>query len=140
VKFATRHYGNEPIPDSSNKTLIPYKSLVDFWNVWYHEWYDATFPRVMIRFEDLLFHAEETVAKVCTCWGGTMRRDFRYVKNSAKGQQGPHAGSAGFLASLITYGNSTLRNQGILTDKRDVTYARENLDEDLMTEFGYAMI
>lgn len=140
VKFATRHYGDEPIPDSSNKTFIPYKSLVDFWNVWYHEWYDATFPRVMIRFEDLLFHAEETVAKVCTCWGGTMRRDFRYVKNSAKGQQGPHAGSAGFLASLITYGNSTLRNHGILTDKRDVKYARENLDEELMTEFGYAMI
>ncbi len=140
VKFATRHFGDEPIPDASNKTFIAYKSLVDFWNVWYHEWYDAMFPRVMIRFEDLLFHAEETVASVCTCWGGTMRPDFRYVKNSAKGQKGPHAGSAGFLASLVTYGNSTLRNQGTLTDKRDALYARKNLDEDLMTAFGYAKI
>lgn len=140
VKFATRHFGDEPIPDESDKTFIPYKSLVDFWNTWYHEWYDASFPRVMIRFEDLLFHAEETVAQVCTCWGGTMRSEFRYVKNSAKGQKGPHAGSAGFLASLVTYGNSTLRNKGILTDQRDVLYARKNLDEELMTAFGYARI
>ena len=140
VKFATRHFGDEPIPDESNKTFIAYNSLVDFWNVWYRDWYEASFPRVMIRFEDLLFHAEETVASVCNCWGGTMRPDFRYAKNSAKGQKGPHAGSAGFLASLVTYGNSTLRNQGILTDKRDVLYARKNLDEDLMTVFGYAKI
>lgn len=69
-----------------------------------------------------------------------MRSEFRYVKNSAKGQKGPHAGSAGFLASLVTYGNSTLRNKGILTDQRDVLYARKNLDEELMTAFGYARI
>jgi len=59
---------------------------------------------------------------------------------SAKGQYGPHAGSAGFLASLVTYGNSTLRMKGILTDEKDVEYARQHLDKDLMDIFGYAPI
>ena len=90
------------------------------------------------RFEDLMFHAEETVSKVCTCGGGTMRPKFRYVEDSAKGQTGPHAGSAGFLASLVTYGNSTLRNKDILKDSRDADYARATFDKTLMDTFGYA--
>jgi len=140
VKFATQHIGDEPIPDRKNKTFIEYNSLVELWNVWYNDWHDASFPRLMVRFEDLLFHAEETVSQVCACGGGTMRPIFRYEESSAKGQSGPHAGSAGFLASLVTYGNSTLRMEGILTDGRDVEYARQHLDKELMDIFGYAPI
>ena len=69
-----------------------------------------------------------------------MAYDFRSVEGSAKGEGGPHAGSAGFLASLVTYGNSTLRMKGILTDANDVEYARMHLDKDLMEMFGYAPI
>jgi len=141
VKFATQHIGNEPMPDQKNRTFVEYSSLVDLWNVWYGDWYDVVeFPRLMVRFEDLMFHAEDTVTQVCECGGGTMRSWFRYVEDSAKGQYGPHAGSAGFLASLVTYGNSTLRMKGILTDEKDVEYARQHLDKDLMDIFGYAPI
>ena len=140
VKFATKHIGDEPMPDNSNKTFVNYTSLVDMWNVWYGDWRDVDFPRLMVRFEDLLFHAEDVVSKVCECGGGTMARDFRYVEGSAKGEGGPHAGSAGFLASLVTYGNSTLRMKGILTDANDVEYARIHLDKDLLEMFGYAPI
>ena len=94
----------------------------------------------MVRFEDLMFHAEETVAQMCHCSGGTLGKKFRYVEESAKGDGGPHAGSAGFLASLITYGNRTLRMEGILTDKNDLEYARKELDKELMEIFGYAPI
>jgi len=141
VKFATQHIGDEPIPDKSNKTFVEYTSLVDLWNVWYRDWHNVDFPRLMVRFEDLMFHAEDTVTEICKCGGGTMRsKKLRYVEDSAKGQGGPHAGSAGFLASLITYGNSTLRNEGILTDARDLEYARKHLDKELMDMFGYAPI
>ncbi len=140
VKFATKHIGDEPLPDKTNKTFIHYDSLVELWNEWYGEWRDVDFPRLMVRFEDLLFHAEETISKICTCQGGTMMKHFRYVEDSAKGQGGPHAGSAGFLASLVTYGNKTLRMDGILTDARDLKYAREKLDKELMSTFGYAHI
>jgi hypothetical protein len=140
VKFATQHGHNAPYPDSTNKTFIHYTSLVDMWNTWYGDWYDAKFPRLMVRFEDLLFHAEDVVSKVCNCGGGTMAKTFRYVEDSAKGETGPHAGSAGFLASLVTYGNSTLRNRATLTERADVEYFREYIDKDLMDIFGYANI
>jgi hypothetical protein len=140
VKFATKHIGDEPIPDNKNQTFVNYTSLIDMWNVWNKEWYNVSFPRLMVRFEDLLFHAENVVSQVCQCGGGTMARDFRYVEDSAKGDRGPHAGSAGFLASLVTYGNSTLRMKGILTDGADVEYTRGHLDKDLVEMFGYAPI
>lgn len=140
VKFATQHIGDEPIPDKDNKTFVSYSSLVDLWNTWYKQWHDVDFPRLMVRFEDLIFHAEDTVSDICHCGGGSMRRKFRYEEGSAKGQTGPHAGSAGFLASLVTYGNSTLRNRGILTDERDLEHARTHLDTNLMDLFGYAHI
>jgi hypothetical protein len=139
VKFATKHIGNEPLPDPTNKTFIKYDSLVHFWNRWYTEWHaQADFPRLMVRFEDLLFHAEETITQICDCAGMTMRPRFRYVEDSAKGDFGPHAGSAGFLASVVTYGNSTKRMKDILTDEADYKFAKENLDQTLMKEFGYA--
>ncbi|KAL7432890.1 hypothetical protein ACHAXM_004312 [Skeletonema potamos] len=138
VKFATKHIGDEPMPDPKNRTLIKYNSLVELWNRWYMEWTAAEFPRLMVRFEDLLFHAEETISQICDCAGGTMRPRFRYVEDSAKGDYGPHAGSAGFLASLVTYGNSTKRMKDILTDEADYKYAKENLDMQLMRDFGYA--
>ena len=138
VKFATKHIGDEPLPDPKNKTFVGYDSLVELWNRWYTEWMAADFPRLMVRFEDLLFHAEVTITQICDCAGGTMRPRFRYVEDSAKGASGPHAGSAGFLASLVNYGNSTKRMKDILTDEADYEFAKENLDEKLMKDFGYA--
>ena len=138
VKFATKHFGDEPLPDPKNKTFVKYDSLVELWNRWYTEWKEAEFPRLMVRFEDLLFHAEETIFQICDCAGGTMRSRFRYEEDSAKGDHGPHAGSAGFLASLVTYGNSTKRMVDVLKDEADYQFAKENLDETLMKEFGYA--
>lgn len=136
VNFATRHIGDEPIPDPKNKTYVEYDTLVDMWNTWYGEWHDVKFPRLIVRFEDLLFHAEETVSQVCECGGGTMKPRFRYIEDSAKGEGGPHAGSAGFLASLAMYGNKTLR-MGIFKDG-DLEYARHHLDTELLQIFGYA--
>lgn len=141
VKFATKRGYPDPVPDDpTNKTFVDYESLAHLWSEWYRDWYDADFPRLVVRFEDLMFHAEESISKVCDCIGGTMRPNFRYVEDSAKGQGGPHMGSAGFLASLISYGNITLRNQDILKDGTDRAYAREHLDKELMEIFGYAPI
>ena len=140
VKFATKHFKDDIDFDRKKKTFVKYNSLVDLWNTWYKEWYEVDFPRIMVRFEDLLFHAEETVSQICKCGGGAMKPRFRYVEDSAKGDFGPHAGSAGFLASLINYGNRTLRMEGILTDENDAEYARKHLDKHLMDLFGYAPI
>ena len=80
VKFATPYIGHEPEPDKMNRTFVNYTSMVDLWNTWYGQWYNVDFPRLMVRFEDLLFHAEETITKVCECGGGRMRTNFRYME------------------------------------------------------------
>jgi hypothetical protein len=36
-----------------------HKSLAHFWSEWYGEYMDADFPRIMVRFEDLLFYGKE---------------------------------------------------------------------------------
>ncbi|CAM9258168.1 unnamed protein product, partial [Chrysoparadoxa australica] len=64
--------------------IIEYDSLVDVWNTWYEEWLDAQFPRLMVRFEDLLFHQEEMVREICTCSGGSMIEEFQAVAEQAK--------------------------------------------------------
>ena len=128
------------MPDPKNRTFVSYRSMIDFWNTWYGEWHDAEFPRLMIRFEDLLFHAEETITKICECGGGQMKKEFRYLENSAKGTSGVHSGSAGFLASLVTYGNSTLRMNDILKWDKDVEYFNEHVSAELMDLFGYAYL
>jgi len=136
VKFATFHIGDEP--QSKNKTFINYDSLVDFWNKWYTQWTtEPDFPFLVVRFEDLLFRAEETVSAVCDCAGFEMRPKFRYVEDSAKGQGGPHKGSAGLASSLARYANGTLREETLTGP--DQKFAKEHLDGRLMEMFGYSI-
>lgn len=166
VKFATPYIGHEPEPDKMNRTFVNYTSMVDLWNTWYGQWYNVEFPRLMVRFEDLLFHAEETITKVCECGGGRMRTNFRYMEGKpiqclfdggtfrnfssppflsssaapAKGTTGVHSGSAGFLASLVNYGNSTLRMKDIMKWEKDSEYFNEHVDKDLMELFEYSYL
>jgi len=140
VRFATPYIGYEPEPDNKNRTFVNYTSMVDLWNTWYGQWYDAEFPRLMVRFEDLLFHAEETITKVCECGGGKMQKKFRYMEAPAKGTTGVHSGSAGFLASLVNYGNSTLRMKDIMKWEKDSEYFNEHVDKDLMELFEYSYL
>ena len=46
-----------------------WESLASVWTEWYREYYDADFPRLMIRFEDLLFHTPEVLDQIRECAG-----------------------------------------------------------------------
>lgn len=48
-----------PINIKFQDRRIIYKSLPHFWSEWYKLYMDADFPRIMIRFEDLLFYGKE---------------------------------------------------------------------------------
>ena len=55
------------------------------WNKWYEEWEEQTFPRLTVRFEDLLFHGEEVTKVACECVGGVFtNKPFSYIEGSAK--------------------------------------------------------
>ena len=64
-----------------------YDSLVDMFSDYYNEWIsNASFPSLIVRYEDLLFHPKVVIKQVCSCAGGKMRDDgsFSLVENSAK--------------------------------------------------------
>lgn len=47
-----------------NPNITYYDSFADLWSKWYRDWLDVDFPRLMIRFEDLLFHTESVVGEL----------------------------------------------------------------------------
>lgn len=71
-----------PVPVNvhySDENITRHESLVGLWNDYYSGWYtDASYPRVIVRFEDLLFHAEEVITKVCHCGGGEVSQIYSF--------------------------------------------------------------
>ncbi|KAL7522391.1 hypothetical protein ACHAWX_007075 [Stephanocyclus meneghinianus] len=120
-------------------TLGKYETLIGLWNDWYNEYEReaSKYPIAYVRFEDVLFHAEHVVTTVCSCVGGhiTNKGKFRYLEQSAKVNNGTHAGANGLVSSILRYGNPKLRLEG--WTKLDYDYTQEHLDQDLMDKYGY---
>ena len=115
---------------------VSYPTLIDQWNEWYNDYDQSTFPFAMLRFEDILFHAEEVVNKLCQCVEGRRRRGgFQYPEDSAKNATG-HEGSSGLVSALLRYGDARKRMEG--WTKEDWEYARDTLDGGLMSKYGYS--
>lgn len=116
--------------------ITHHKSLVDLWNTWYGNWLDAEFPRLFVRFEDLLFHTEYVVGKVCECGGGQIRDkdNFKYSVDSAKTGKA-HVGSNGLVKSITKYSDKNKRLQSFTS--QDLYYAIKTIRSDIMNMFGY---
>jgi len=110
-----------------------YASLVGLWNDWYGDYMAVdSFPLLIIRFEDLLFHAEEVITQVCHCADGEVKGGIHIMGESAKN----HAGSNGLLSSILRYGHQDNRTDGMTKD--DIDYAQQALNKDMMETFGYS--
>jgi len=126
--------------------IVYYDSLVSFWNEWYGDYHNAlvrdrSFPGLIIRYEDLLFHLDEVLPKICDCAGGTnknkdgkIRRKVeppQLKKDAVNGQKK----SNNLLSSMVAYGDETKMLKGMKDE--DIEYARGTLQEQLMDTFGY---
>mmetsp|Transcript_22578 Transcript_22578/g.33045 ORF Transcript_22578/g.33045 Transcript_22578/m.33045 type:complete len:414 (-) Transcript_22578:87-1328(-) len=118
--------------------VTSHTSMAGLWNDWYGSYLDADFPRLVVRFEDLLLHAEDVVGKVCRCGGGKMyNKPFEYIQDSAKKKGGKvHEGSNGLVKSMIKYGDAANRLKPYQPE--DLEYAKLTLREDLMDQFHYS--
>ena len=119
-----------------------YQSLADFWNVWYGDYLASMgeFPMLMIRYEDLLFHTEEVITKVCECGGGQLKEKaksegIQLRVDSAKDGYS-HEDSNGLLSSIMRYGHVNQRLEGL--NEYDLRYAKETIGSNLMEMFGYS--
>lgn len=136
---------------NKNRDLVPvevkydshkthYDSLAHLWNEWYAQYLTkADFPYIVVRFEDLQFHAKNVTYQICECAGGEIRTDrpFSYIVDSAK--DGPGHGKAeertGMLAAWKKYGKPLPPQNGFGT--ADYETAVKYLDADFMKMFGY---
>ena len=131
-----------------NKVVVPYRqdkpghyeSLVGLWNTWYGDYYEITdFPRLIIRFEDILFHFEKVMTQVCHCGGGTLKNYEQdgFVLQEKNAKAGHNNGSNGLVAAVLRYGHTDKRTEHFTED--DLAYAKKTLRKDLVELFGYSM-
>lgn len=129
-----------PVTVQYKEFAVQHDSLVDFWNDWYNEYVNATFPRLIVRFEDVIFHPKEVTKAVCECAGGKLRpypKKFIYITDSAKkgAAHGNDKDKTSYIDALVKYGTIKGRYTGYYPE--DIQYATNSLDTNLMNIFGY---
>jgi hypothetical protein len=114
-----------------------YESLVGMWNDWYGDYLAIDeFPRLIVRFEDLLFHLEDVLTEVCECGGGTLiNHEDGIVLNEKNAKENHNNGSNGLLGAILRYGHDDLRTEHFTEE--DINYAKKALNKDMMELFGY---
>jgi len=126
-----------PVRVKYKQTVINHKSLPAMWNDWYNAYLDVDFPRVIVRFEDLLFYGKNVTETLCECGGGSPRRaQFGHVKSSAKLGTAAHgANKTNLLDAIIQFGSDKSRLDGMT--KTDLKWSHTLLDDNLMNFFDY---
>ena len=139
-----------------------YESMAHLWNEWYSEYIrfdnDNTndnshnnrtaimtspidFPFIVVRLEDLIFHPETVIPKICECGGGTVNggtvHQITEIANGYNHAVDTSSGmDSGLLRSIVKYGNISKRRDGY--PKFQLKAARDTLDPRLMDLLGYS--
>lgn len=111
-----------------------YESLASMWSEWLRVHLDAPWPRLMIRFEDTIFHAEAVMKVISECVGIQMSKSFKYDLNVSK----PSKKANGFVSAMIKYGQERGRFQRLTDDERE--YLQVALDPEIMNIFRYPQV
>jgi len=130
-----------PVYVKYNRETTNHDSLAHMWNEWYQDYIDADFPRVLVRFEDLLFYGRDVTRQVCQCAGGELYSNkFRHIKTSAKkGDDKVHGNErTGLIEAIIRYGKlADDRNYTHGMTKEDLKFTKEHLNASYMKMFHY---
>ena len=92
----------------------------------------------MVRYEDLLFRTQDTVAEICACVGGTMTEEFDHVDRAIKwgaGHGGAGLQGSGRVDALRKFASEEKRYE--LYTARDLDHVRAAVDRRLVDAFDY---
>ena len=118
--------------------MMEYKNLLDWWNSFYSGYLNATFPRLIIRYEDLLLYSDEIIPQICNCVGGKLinaENGVNIFKDSAKDSR-VYGHTSNLVDSLMRYGSRKERIKHC--SNGDLLYANNTLDKNLMNIFQYS--
>lgn len=142
--------------DGNKHSKTRYESIVHLYNEWYLKYVDfendddgkndghvkmrePSFPFLLVRMEDLVFHGQTVVPQLCKCAGATYHGgDLRHhasVANTNRGVDVSDGIQNGLLRSIIKYGNFTNRRTGYPTFQLEA--AKNLLDPRLMRLMSY---
>jgi len=127
-----------PVWMGKNPQVGPsWPSLVHYWNAWYRSYANADFPRLMIRFEDTLFHARQVMKQVCECGGGELVSPDRHIYHLDEAKwQHKHAQN-NMVSAIVKYGTDAGRYRNMT--REDLEFARNHLDPSLLDLFHYQL-
>jgi hypothetical protein len=121
----------------SNEYIIKHQSLGHLWNEWHQEYMNVSFPRLIVRMEDIVFQAETVLPQICQCIGGEYSPRFVHYAEVSNTNIGIETSGpiTGLIRAVIKYGNITNRRKGYPPFQLEA--AKEVLDPKLMELFGY---
>jgi len=147
---------NETLKDKSSvpvsiqyaEFMRQHDSLLHHWNDYYNAYQHASFPRLVVRYEDLIFFPKRVTEQVCACAGGVMKQqqengsgssEFAYIVQTAKKGDEHGKDQTGYVDAIVKYGTGENRwKSGGVTDA-DRQFAVQHLDRELMKVFGYKL-
>jgi len=117
--------------DFDKNQTFSWTSLAHLWSDWYRRYLVADYPRLIVRFEDMLLHGPEVMKIIANCTGAQVPEKFFHQTKSAKG----HGSHTDFLKAIFKTANPDLRISQLT--EADLDYAATHLDKDLMRIFQY---
>ena len=113
---------------ASHGIIDRFSNLAEIWTTFYQQYWDADYPRLFIRYEDTLYHAETVLRTVAQCAGQPIRDELVYQSTPAK--------SHGQPSSLAQSWISNAQPRTPLSPA-DAASAAGSLNSTLMQAFGY---
>lgn len=104
-------------------------SLAHFYTDWYQEYFDADFPRLMIRLEDIVFHPTKVLETLCNCVEGTKKQKKWILEGetSKEGAEHIHGHNKTNLLKAMVMHVYTNLTEGMTHE--DVDFARDTLED-----------
>lgn len=117
--------------DTTYENSVKFDSLADLWSQWYKLYFDATYPRLIVRYEDLVFQPAKVLKEIATCVDAKVRPRLIFQLNTSK----QHGSGTDFLKAISKTANAKVRLFNMTEE--DFDFATKHLDSNLMTLFQY---
>jgi len=115
---------------------IQFSSLIDMWNKYYGQWMDDdSIPRLIVRLEDLLFHADHVVKDICQCAGWEVRENFQFIDLDTAGKD-LDVIDDDVISAMSRHGSKNERD-GVILYENERIFVQNETRKDLMTNFRY---